>query len=149
MHCTSYIILTPPCKCPTATLQMGKLEPRGVCQSCEIAQLVEKRPCFVDGIEQKGRYARCCVSLPSLGSCGLLMAIIHFPIWVCALSLLTSRIENTVVGALPREGHVTEHLPSPSDSELPAGQGLCLAHLWVLGFYLRFGLEGRWRGQEI
>lgn len=32
---------------------MGKLELRGVCHFCEIAQLVEKRPCFVLGIEQK------------------------------------------------------------------------------------------------
>lgn len=36
---------------------------------------------------------------------------------------------------------MTEHLPSPSDCELLAGQGLCLAHLWVLRFYLSFGLE--------
>ena len=32
---------------------MGKLELWGVCRFCEVAQLVEKRPCFVLGVEQK------------------------------------------------------------------------------------------------
>ena len=58
---------------------MGKLELRGVCRVCRVAQLVEKRPCFVLGIEREDLCALAtllCAHSDPVDR--LLAAIIHF-----------------------------------------------------------------------
>ena len=62
----------------TARLQMGKLELRGICDFCKVAQLVEKRPCFVLGIEREDLCALAPLCAHSDPVDRLLAAIIHF-----------------------------------------------------------------------
>ena len=80
---------------------MGKLELRGVCRFCKVAQLVEKRPRFVLGIEREDL---CALASPLCAHSDpvdrLLAAIIHF---LRGLVLfLRCRVGHKIPGQSPR-----------------------------------------------
>ena len=80
---------------------MGKLELRGVCRFCKVAQLVEKRPRFVLGIEPEDL---CALASPLCAHSDpvdrLLAAIIHF---LRGLVLfLRCRVGHKIPGQSPR-----------------------------------------------